>query len=146
MAYTLNLDISPKKVVKGAVQVFLNWHTRQDGQTEPALVFRQANRGRALYVLPMSYMHNVMASSGYGLLSIVSLGAEIAAQIGFARMDRMAAKDVADAILEYTDDLFHMPGDPPTAYEIEVQQAARQTAELEIKIDGQTVMEAEVPA
>lgn len=147
MPYKLNLDISRKNVVRQGIQIFLNWTDRADGVgTEPALVFRRPNgRHSPVYVLPMSYIHNVMASSGFGLLAIVSIGAEIAEHIGFARLDKFAAKAVSDAILEFTDDLVMMPPEPPTAYQAE-QAMAGPKAELAFTVEGETVYEAEVAA
>jgi hypothetical protein len=142
MSYRLNLDISPKKAKKGSVQIFLNW-THWNGNLEPAMVFRKANGGRAVFILPMSYFHNVMQSSGYAMASIVAEAAHIAYQIGFDRMDRFAAKNVADCILDFTDDLFQMPPEPPTAYQLEQEQAGPR-AELALRIGGETVLETEV--
>lgn len=143
-SYKLNLDISPKRAIKGSVQAFLNW-TDCMGQMEPAMVFRKANGGRAVFIMPMSYFHNVMQSSGFAALAIVSESAEIAEKIGFARMDRSAAKNVADCILEFTDDLFKMPGEPPEQYQLE-RALAGPRAELALQIAGQTVLETEVAA
>jgi hypothetical protein len=144
MSYKINLDISPKKRVHGGVQLFLNWTTRADDpeQTEPAMIFRKAQGGRSIYVLPMSHLHNVMSSSGHGLLAIVATGLEIAGAIGFANLDRFAGKAVSDLILEYTDDLFQMFPEP-VDYLVHRAMAAP-PAELSVKIDGETVMEREV--
>lgn len=111
--YRLNLDLSPRSVKFGSVQCFLNWANTPDGETEPALVFRKADGGRALAVMPMAYVTRVMGSDGWALLGMVSEAAFLAESIGFARGDRAATKNVADAILELTDDLFQMPGWPP---------------------------------
>ena len=141
MSYRMNLDLSPKTITRNGIQVFFNWTDSDDGRnTEPALIFRQAGRGRSLYVLPMSYLHRVVESSGFAGLGLVSLAAEIAQAIGFARLDKCAARAVADMILDETDTLLRMPGEPP------VLAQAGTMAEITLKVDGETVIETEIAA
>lgn len=147
MAYRTDLDISPQRFTQGSVELFLNWANRADDPgTEPAMIFCRKNGDRRRQVvLRLSEIHHYMLNSGYGVGGLVYMGMKIATCIGFAEGDKSAARDVADLIVEYTPDLVRMPGDPPTSYIREKAQAGRK-AELEIKIDGETVVEAEVAA
>jgi hypothetical protein len=145
MSYKLNLDLSPRKFTRGGVDLYLNWCDRRDGEcTEPAYVFARANDRRFLAVMKLSELHGYVESTGFPIaLAIVSVAAELAGHLGFARADRFAAKTVADLILDYAEDLVKMPPEPPADTKL---VRPNQLAELEIKIDGKTVFEAEVPA
>lgn len=141
MGYRLNLDLSPRNFIHRGVQVFLNW-SDVAGEMEPAFVFRKAGNGRSVFILPMSYLHQVVQSSGFGALALAAESAAIAEAIGFERLDRSAAMAVADLIVERAEDLLDMPPEPPAAPVAE----AGPKAELAIQIDGQTVLETEVAA
>jgi len=147
MRYRLNLDISPKRFAQGSVEVFLNWANRADGDgTEPAMIFhRKHGDRRALVAVRLSEIHRFMQASGYGVAGLVYMGMRIAEGIGCTPGDKFAARDVADLIVEYTDDLVKLPGEPPGSYQREVA-AAGPRAELEITLGGQTVLETEVAA
>ena len=144
MSYKLDLNLSPKKFTRGGVDLYLNWCDRRDADgCEPAYVFTKANDRRFMAVMKLSELHGYVQSSGFPIaLAIVSMGAHMAEHLGFARGDRFAAKTVADLILDYVEDLKNMPPDPPEAPVVRPNQMA----ELEIKIDGQTVAEMEVAA
>lgn len=141
--YKLDLDISPKKVTKGSVQMFLNWVDIGD-KTEPAMYFRQAKGGRSVAVLPLGHLYTVMRSDGYHAGEIVFAAIRLAKACGFSQMDRFAAKDVADLILEYADVLCSMPPLPPTDYELMIEKKKEVLGEASIKVDGKTVYETEV--
>lgn len=146
MHYRLNLDLSPNRFTIGSIQMFLNWANRVDGEgTEPAMIFVRAQSDRRqVAALRLSELHNVMASSGYGLGGIVALGMGMAEAIGCSRGDKFAARDVADLIVEYAEDLKNMPADPPAVPVTDKQP--QQKAELSVTLDGETIAEMEVAA
>lgn len=145
MAYRLNLDLSPKCYTHGSVECWLNWANQVDSSgVEPAMIFtKKGSDRRQLVGLRLSEIHNYMNNSGYGAAGLVHMGLQIASAIGFSATDKYAARDVADLIVEYTEDLVKMPPEPPA------QVAAAQAGpkgELSLQIDGQTVLETEVAA
>lgn len=141
--YRINLDLSPKIYKTGSVSLFLNWVDIDRGP-EPAFVFRRALGGSAVFALPLRTIHGLVESTGFGVVSIIAQAAEIAVSLGFDRMDRFAAKDIADLILDHTDELVKMPPWPPGWVDGEDPNGPR--AELSLKIDGQTVIQTEVAA
>lgn len=153
MSYKTNLELSPRKFTRGGVDLYLNWCNRPDGEgTEPAYIFTRANDWRCQAVMPLSDIHRYVKSSGYAnheswlspkkIDPIKLVSARSAMHIGFAFGDTFAANTIADMIVDYAEDLKNMPPWPPAV------SVARpnQVAELEIKVDGQTVAEMEVAA
>lgn len=145
MSYRLNLDLSPKRFTHGSVELWLNWTNEPDGSgVVPAMMFTKKNSDRRQVVgLRLSEIHNYINNSGYGMAGLVHMGMQIAESIGCAAGDKFAGRDVADLIVEYTEDLVNMPPFPPEQHS---SGAASTTpkAELSIQIDGQTVLETEV--
>lgn len=124
--------------------MFLNWVNRVEGSgTEQAMIFRRKQGdNRAICVLRWSELHTILDSRGYWEGQKVYMAARIAESIGFFG-DQFAAKNVRDLVTDFADDLREMPSTPPNAVELAL---AGPKAELEIKLDGETVLEKEVAA
>lgn len=145
MTYKLNLDLSPHLFMKGGVELYLNWCERPDGGgTEPAMIFRKATGDtKRLSITRMSELPAVLNSNGFGMAGLVTMAAMISESLGFNRMDRHAISTISDLILDCTDELYDLPNEPPNQIE---EAIAGPKAEMLIQLDGETVMETEVPA
>ena len=131
------------------------WKVRQHGDIavsfqwvneEPAMILFPARRslpGAGAVVICLSaafkYAH---PKTGAPTPYLVEFSVLAAAQLGFAKTDTFAARKIAEVIVDSLPDLVDMPPEPQQFN----QEQAAAIGELSIKVDGETVHEAEVSA
>lgn len=135
------------------------WKVRQHGDIgvafqwvneEPAMILFPARRslpGAGAFVICHSAsfkygQSNTDKSPGYASKFLVENAWKIAQAIGFSPTDTQAANKIIDAIVDGLDDLNSMPPEPQQFN----QEQAQAIGEMVIKVDGETIHEAEVTA
>ena len=137
--FRLDLDASHAQYRYGAVQVFLNWVQMQDGGFQPAYYFRKAGGGTVVAPMTLKTLARYIKNSGYPEREIVYIAIDIAKAIGFLHTDKYAIKNVADAILELTEDLMRMPGEPPADYGLRYRPLEAPNAHVNMRVGGEIV-------
>lgn len=131
------------------------WRVRQHGDIavsfqwvneEPAMILFPARRslpGSGAVVICLSaafkYAH---PTTGAPTEYLVKFAVQAAAQLGFSKTDTFAARKIAEVIVDSLPDLVDMPPEPQQFN----QEQAQAIGEMVIKIDGETIHEAEVTA
>lgn len=131
------------------------WKVRQHGDIavsfqwvneEPAMILFPARRslpGAGAYVICLSAAFKYANSkTGAPTPFLVQASVMAAKQLGFTATDTFAARKIAEVIVDSLPDLIDMPPEPQQFN----QEQTRAIGEMVIKIDGQTVHEAEVTA
>lgn len=131
------------------------WKVRQHGDIgvsfqwvndEPAMILFPARRslpGAGAVVICLSAAFKYADSrTGAPTPYLVNFSVQAAQQLGFTNSDTYAARKIAEVIVDSLPDLVDMPPEPQQFS----QDQAQAIGEMAIKIDGQTVHEAEVTA
>jgi len=131
------------------------WKVRQHGDIavsfqwvneEPAMILFPARRslpGAGAFVIAISAAFKYADSrTGEPTPYLVRASVQAAQQLGFTNSDTYAARKVAEVIVDSLPDLIDMPPEPQQFN----QEQAAAIGELSIKVDGETVHEAEVSA
>lgn len=131
------------------------WKVRQHGDIavsfqwvneEPAMILFPARKslpGAGAFVIALSAAFKYADARTGGPTPYLIQGSVMAAkQLGFSPTDTFAARKIAEVIVDSLPDLVDMPPEPQQF----TQEQTQAIGEMAIKIDGQTVHEAEVTA
>lgn len=131
------------------------WKVRQHGDIavafqwvneEPAMILFPARRslpGAGAFVIAISAAFKYADSkTGAPTPYLVRASVQAAQQLGFSPTDTFAARRIAEVIVDSLPDLIDMPPEPQQF----TQEQAQAIGEMVIKIDGETIHEAEVTA
>lgn len=125
----------------GDINVSFQWVNE-----EPAMILFPARRtlpGAGVYVICLSAAFKYADSKTGGPTPyLVRASMAAAQQLGFMSTDTFAARKIAEVIVDSLPDLIDMPPEPQQFN----QEQAQAIGEMAIKIDGQTVHEAEITA
>lgn len=131
------------------------WKVRQHGDIavsfqwvneEPAMILFPARRslpGAGAFVIGLSSAYKYADSrTGAPTNYLVQMSVTAAGQLGFSPTDTFAARKIAEVIVDSMPDLIDMPPEPQQF----TQEQQASIGEMVVKIDGQTVHEAEISA
>jgi len=131
------------------------WKVRQHGDIavafqwvneEPAMILFPARRslpGAGAFVIAISAAFKYADSkTGAPTPYLVQASVQAAGQLGFSKTDTFAARKIAEVIVDGLPDLIDMPPEPQQL----TQAQTHAIGEMVIKIDGETIHEAEVTA
>jgi len=129
---------SYKQFVKGDVVCSLQWINDDPSMCLWKLSESMLHRGA--YVIGLSALHKYVESNGFPTRYMLAKLPEIAQQIGF-EVSKDSCMRIADVIADAAEDLCRMP---PTPGDVHEANRPESVGEMQIKLGGKIIHEAEV--